>query len=653
MQPERPDFHDKISVIEDLEPEHGGPGWRLDLLLGIPLLLAVVLFAGWQWWRQDYQSSQYQAGHEAAGRNDWEAARRYFTEASDYSDAGTLAKGASEKITERDRLYSLVVAHSDQGNWLLALRDSREAAKIQPDYRDLPEREQTALNEIYGGILSGTVTLRTAANPPGLYYRTAGGWTYLQGSDSYSAVRTAISGGQFVYDGAEERWTPRLASNSLSGRRLVYAHHVGGAKIEYLELSLDPSYYTHLLAGSNGIWGIHYRDSAYGAVGPVVRSPFINTELAYQPYSMAPTATVGYAPMPRGEGTDRAVMYIDRGSNRYLMADWSNAHTLDVGGDTVVNLYIAVAGKGNARLIYTHKAGGIISAQLSPDGRYVMLHTFTILDVSYSERQSILLIDLQDTTQELTPRVILDLIAPVGDSRGRPSSLGCLFVRDGPFAGDIVLSQFLGDRTWLQVLDATHSGPLGPGTNIVARATVNGADFRDWLVDPGHEDGLLITGHDYRFEGVPPTSTLSIISITPAGAARVQDFAVASSSDPRAIKSGSQGVAWSSYEWQTQEYLENLTELARAYIVYSAQSSQPARGVVNPTLAYRQTFNVPATHGGEEPGIVLGDSFFAYTYDGQLHLRSYDGADDLILESGVQSLEAENRYRDYWAYLRR
>src|SRR5215203_345330 len=118
-----PDDHDNISVIEDLDPDDPrGPvsGIRFDLLLGIPLILAVVLFAGWQWWRQDYTASQYRAGLDAAGQNDLDSALHFYSEASGYNDADIRAHNLRIEINERNRLYESAVDYSSSEKWLQA-----------------------------------------------------------------------------------------------------------------------------------------------------------------------------------------------------------------------------------------------------------------------------------------------------------------------------------------------------------------------------------------------------------------------------------------------------------------------------------------------------------------------------------------------------
>src|SRR5215204_6324321 len=134
-----PDQYDFISEIEDLDPEPDtkpGSVRKRELLLGGLLLAAVIFFAGWQWWHQEYQVSQYRLGKEAIDNNNWEAAARYFHEAAGYNDADVLAKNSQQQVEQRDRLYRSANEHIDKGEWLHALSDIRSIARIQPTYKD-------------------------------------------------------------------------------------------------------------------------------------------------------------------------------------------------------------------------------------------------------------------------------------------------------------------------------------------------------------------------------------------------------------------------------------------------------------------------------------------------------------------------------------
>ncbi len=646
---ERPDNYNEISIIEDLDPEPARrrwPGLRLDLLLGIPLLLAVILFAGWQWWHQSYQSSQYRAGQEAEGRNDWDTALHDYREASGYSNADELAQSAQRQIDTRNQLYTQATTYSNQGNWVGALSKIREAARIQPDYRDLPQMEQTTLDRIYTGVLSGTVTLRTGVNPQGLYYRTAKGWTYLNDSDRFSALQTSFIDGQFIYDAPDEGWVPlKPNDNGLRGRHLIYAHHTLSDTIEYVDLSLDPSYYS-LLAGTTGVWGIHY-NNGYIGISNVVREGFADAEIAYQPYSSAPTVTVGYAPMPGVAGARSVVVNIDPSSSRYLVAGWTSSKPTSVGPDTVVNLYLAVAGTNDARLIYTHKAGGLVSAQFSPDGRYVMVHTFTVQEGDPAERQSILLIDLQDTSDVPTPQVILDELVPDDSLASSQAPINSSFVTAGPFAGDIILTHFRTDHTLIQLLKPSYPTGSDHGLRQIAQATPSDTGSRTWLVLPEDSNDIVLAGFEYMSSKVPQTGTLSLVTMEPGGAYRLEDIAVESNTMPLAIRKGPDTLAIATYlfDARTAEPLITIS-------VISAQRTLMTGGTITPTLAYSQIYSLFSEDPAERPQFALGDTIFAYTYGGNLHLRSYDGANDLVLEQGVLSIEAENRLSSYWLYLR-
>lgn len=655
--------NDQISVVEDLDPEPGngrgaGSELRRDLLVGLPLVLAIILFACWQWWVQDYQTGQYRAGQEATGRNDWEAAALYFGNASGYSDANAQAAGAREKIKERDRLYSSLASYSDQGNWIRTLRDIREAIKIQPDYLDLPEREQEALDNIYGGVLSGTVALRTSANPPGLYYRTTGGWTYLKGSDSFSAPRDTPGRGQLIYDAPDRGWRPPDGpfpgpnGDNLRGRHLIYARFAGGDTIEYTRLSLDPSYYTWLLAGSNGVWGVHYRtgeSQLSGGEASIVRNAFTNAEMAYQPYN---NTIVGYAPLPRKGSTNSVVVDLDQVSSSYLLADWSGQGELGPTDDTVVNLYIAVAGKSAVRHIFTHDGGGLVSAQISPNGRYVLVRTFQARDVSDDERQSIVLIDLEAaravTSMEpvAMPYTITSTpISPTTD-RTRQSWLGAVFVPDGEYAGDVLVTEFTGTQTGLQLIDPTRVGK--EGSAVIAEAAIEDRKLKDWVISTDDPATLQVAGYDFT-PGITLTNTLNIVMMSRTNV-EVLNFVAPSTAYPMQNKSSDYGFMWSSYK-----YMPNILPSANnvMFQVYSAERSQLGMEVISPTLSYSQGLqHTEINNALVTPSIVLGDGFFAYAYNNSLHLHSYDGKDDLILEQGVQAINGQIRFRSFWTYVR-
>src|SRR5438105_4086947 len=134
------DPHEPISIIEDLDPDPPptpGSAQRLELFLGALLLIAVLAFVGYQWWHQQYQSTSYAQGQQAAARDDWDVAQSYFSQAGDYRDAPTQANHAQQQIDQRNRLYTSAQAHASHSEWLAALTDIRAAEKIEPNYPGL------------------------------------------------------------------------------------------------------------------------------------------------------------------------------------------------------------------------------------------------------------------------------------------------------------------------------------------------------------------------------------------------------------------------------------------------------------------------------------------------------------------------------------
>lgn len=659
-KPANPFDEDQISVIEDLDPEDGRGGKiRFDLLLGIPLILTVVLFAGWQWWHNDYVSGQYRAGQEAAGRNDWEAASIYFAEASGYNDADAQASGARAKIEERDQLYGAIVSNSMEENWIAALRDIRAAAKIQPDYKDLAQREKSTLDNIYSGILSGTVALRVEANPAGLYLRTASGWNYLKGSDKYSGTRVAPMDGQVVYDAPDPGWEPPVEAYpsaneviNLRGRHLVHAQYKGG-HIEYMDLSLDPSQYTALVPSKDGIWGVHYGNGGVGYSSirvSVVRNSYNYAEVAYQPFS---ADTIGYAPLPPLVNDYASIVALDTHSNRYLLAGWNESSSQGPTKNTIVSLYLVVAGSNATRVIYTHEGGGIVSAQFDPTGRYVLVHTFDAHGFEVNEPQQIVLVDLEagrTVTQGdpvakatlLRSAVVNSVIEGSGQT-----AFGATFVEGGPFAGDIVLTQFKDVTTTVQVVDPRAA--VGGESGVIAAASTLSYSPKGWAIGSDNKTALFILGFNFQ-PSFTLDNTLDVITLDAGGKVKVKSFDAPSTSYPMAAQYSKYGFEWSSYKY-VQNVIPNESNVFIS--VYSTSEGQLAAGVISPTTAFTQGLqHTEITNPQLAPSIVLGDSFFAFSYQNKLHLRSYDGKDDLILESGVGSIQEQIQDGSAWTYVR-
>src|SRR5688572_20428089 len=103
-----PDYRN-IFVVEDLDPEPlpaGRFARSREALLGVGLLVAVLLWAGWQWWHQDNMQRSYRSAQQAAAERRWDDAFAGYRAASGYMNADARATEVSKTITERDGHYS-------------------------------------------------------------------------------------------------------------------------------------------------------------------------------------------------------------------------------------------------------------------------------------------------------------------------------------------------------------------------------------------------------------------------------------------------------------------------------------------------------------------------------------------------------------------
>ena len=635
-QPDRQYNDEQISVVEDLdpEPERGrGPGWRPDLWLGIPLLLAVVLFAGWQWWRQEYLSDQYHAGQDAVARHDWDAALGYFSTAAGYSNADALAASAQEMITERDHLYEAAVGYAGKGEWLPALRDLRAIDGIQPAFRDVEVREGKAQQEVYDDALGGAIVMREGVEPAGLYYRGEAGWLWLRGSDPNSSLLAQHAQGYLIYDVPAEGWQEPLPgtnnyyddTSAFKGRSVMQAY-VAGNEVEYTQLPLDHSYFVPFIAGNAGIWAAHFAfptNERYSSL--IVRTPFYSHEVAFLPYSGTISATFK---LP----ADAAMVAVDYDSNRYLWAEWTNAHAYGADLDTVVNLYIGSAGETTKELIYTHTGGGLQSAQLSPDGRFVVAHTFTVVEGEpLREEQTTVLIDLLDPRRTAT---LITLTVPWADG-GIPSAMTSTFVGRGPLKGKLVLSLYLGRQSYIQLIDPARD----PHTvnNLITNARIEGSGYKTWEIISQGQSGILIAGQEFPGTSMPGTSMITIIEVDAQGEHTTRSIEMSSrSAIVDAVVAGDL-LLWTSYDYGR------------------SPNSPPYRSVhsLPHDLSSRQRPNKlyesepREAFGRVDASLRLGRSLLAYTSGNTLHARAYDSGIDLELESGV-SIIFENVGNSYY-----
>src|SRR6478609_4536782 len=183
-----------FAPIEDLDPEPkraAGRSRHWEALVGALLVLAVIGFAGGQWWDQQARLTHYQAGSRAANALDWARAATEYGAAGAYRDAPQQAARAQATLVERETLYGQAQAAAHGGDWSAVFDALPRLRQIGPDYRETPQLAARAAAQAPQLGLDDTVARRAGPGLPGLYSYLPGGWRRLPGSDVHSRVRAA------------------------------------------------------------------------------------------------------------------------------------------------------------------------------------------------------------------------------------------------------------------------------------------------------------------------------------------------------------------------------------------------------------------------------------------------------------------------------
>ena len=625
-----------ISEVEDLDPDPTPRRGRLDLrelLLGCLLLVMTLGWAGWQWWQQDSKESSYRMGQEAEKASRWSEARSDYAAASDYRDATTRAASVTKVINALQDNFVSARWHAQEGDWAAALRAVQAVHAIDPHYGDVGSLGAEANLHVYQEALQGAVAMRPQAQPPGLYYRTEESWVWLEGSDQWSSVRSLLSSGVIVYDvPAENRVsqttltpTPLVSTSSdprgdrewLRGRRLVAAAP-NGDKPSFTILAFDPTVYDFYIAGEGVVWGV--RSSAASGEQPPGGQPAVRDRLSfpvdrkldYQRLSNTITSTV------RLPGAEWVVLNADSGHDRLLLADIKTQPS----GSTTIDLYISDAGGDNRRLLYSHE-GELGSSMFSPDGRYVLLSTYSPLGGSRTEILSLVLLDLQNSAPPLT--VDEKIIAASAPGSSPYPQMRATFLLKGTWAGMMLVAEWGTEHGTVSIVD-----PARPESPIMTAKIPGGIAGMAWAVE--QEDGAeLVVAWQSWMSGFSTIDTPLMATIVAPGKPVVtKTFTLNKESEALSV------VIRGDYLICTAYRAAEGSEAARATL-YSFPLAGPSDGDEKGIELYSSTAWNSSDLFLSGFDWQLGPKLLSYSENGQLHARSYDGVIDVTLENAVTS----------------
>jgi len=649
-----------ISTIEDLDPEpppkRSARLW--EVILGLLLLVSVLGFAGWEWVHQTRLQSEYGAGTDAIARQDWESAEAHFQAASGYIDADKQAQQAIDNITTRNEQYDAAIAAEKLGDWPATLMAIQQVTRIESSYKDATQIQQKASNQVYSDALSGTIALRSSANPPGLSYYGMSGWTWLPKSDRRSQVRSQSANGWIVYDIPGDASTPstqptqtptqngRPGPPTLAGRRLMAMPL--GSPDKTSELAIDPGQYNSFQAVNDGVWALRggFRNggnnfsggfggqrrlgpgsAAFGAALPAAGA-------IYESYTSVLTTGVKLPAGASEQNSVATILAFDPGSNRYILA---NSPQTNAGSSPIVSgtttLYLGQPG-GDLQTMYSQQGRNVSAAQFSPDGTYLIAHAYSVA----TRAESILLFSPQSNAP---PRVLEESIGQLvvtapGDQSPTPrglvgfNSIGyglfAAFLQDGPFAGDIVISSYEGQYTVLKVID-----PMNPAEALVD-LQAPGSNRIPWTIDPGNSRMSLISGQETAPGGFQALETLWVVALVPGKQSTITALTVPANNFVDSAMLAGDHLAFSSF---TRAQNRGETRSVFSFLT----SGLGAAGQLDPTTSAQ----LGTTSGNGFGFFNLGDysyapTLFAYLSGTDLHASLYNGEVDVTLEPHITYL---------------
>lgn len=562
-------------------------------ILGLLLLGSLVSAGLWSWWTTSQHLAAYQAGTQAANTQDWDSALAAFTQAADYSDARAQAQKAVGAIATRNAAYATATTAYTQQDWLTFLSALTQVRAVAPAYRDTPALTQAVPAAIARTALSGTVALRTTAQPPGWYTYTTEGWHWLVGSDPASHIQAHCPNGDWVLDVAQPvsvtRTMARLAPDGT------------------LRQTLDFPYLGADLYNCDGrqVWAMQFLNSAKTNVYPL--GVFTGT---YQVLNEA------HSHVPVLPGPSWYLHALEPDGQHVLIQDITTAQ----GALPTVTLYRAAPDGSDLRFLGALPGTIRFPVQISPDGQYALELLGSsggtgATAVSPDDLDQMVLVDLSGRS----PARVLDSRRHDPTGHAIPVVVG-FFVDPATNPRNLILLDQT-DTTWqIEQIDPAkpmlrHPVPL-PRPLVFSYTGVRTA-----------EGGLFLAGVPTFPQSASVSTTLAYLdasqqlhtsTLPPAAQAQIPWTA--------------RGDRLVYYEWPGRYRTGDQVPAG----IYSLPVNDLGAETLQLTALYTGTRQIREDGPAVYPWYTGPEVFVYCTPSGALHARRYDGSNDIEIEQGVQ-----------------
>lgn len=637
---------DGISVMEELDPEprtKSGSAYAREFVVGILLLLGVLTFAGVNWWQTEVRQSSYRLGEQAALQFNWDRARDFFSTADGYRDAGARALAASRRVQERDKSYRQALGHYNEGRWAAALVELRAVKEVQPGYRDVASMLATAEQKVYQEALAGSVAMRPAADPPGLYYRTEAGWTWLEGSDEFSTLWGRGAAGRFLYDAPTEQGLtplprvnrgnrpPALEPVELSGRKLMMATldtSNGSTTLAFSALPFRMDEFSWYEWNNEGVWALRFAEMS-SSLNPLVELPVRQRleNIDFVSYHVFGTAKIQSA-RPIYYGLNIAFLAYAPNGGQIVLANW---HRNEDGSNSLA-LYINSLVNGENRLLYNYR-GGFVKADFSPDGNYVFLTTFKPRTDGLEDQALVML----DAKGAKPPRVLMEQrgLRPYG-----PDMAGQVLNKAAGATG-VLVTRWMANTSYFDLIDLEDASVRPVSASITGTARIR------WTVAASEGSDLVLWGTGAaNLEGARASAReeLLVVTLSPGKAPIVARIPVEAKHSVEFLQQRGSDLVYLLYDYT------RLTQ-PRSVKLYTVPLAEAKKGRLEPKFVRSYEYPKAQSNPFYPRGFnfAFGQGMFAYLNGTVLRALTYDGAVDVVLEDEVTKL-VQPEQPDAWGY---
>jgi|GEM_PF-4838080 len=653
---------DAISVMEELnpQPEDRPEASRVkEVVVGMLLVVGVLGWVLGTWWHDESIRSDYKKAQQAVSQKRWDEALRYFTSSKGHLDADARATEAARLIEERNKQYEIATAHQQAGPAALALQAGRAVQTIEPGYKDVDTLVARAKGQVYTDALLDTVVMRNDANPSGLYYRGANGWTYLRDSDRWSTMYGCTSSTYIVYDVPGPDWTPPEITSSFrnleysddarallaaqrenkEGRRLMVAIlDAARDNLTFEALQFNAENYT-CYVGEAGVWGLHYQRPS--ELLSIPKGMFGELGANYEAFGSDITRSVKLI------GSDGVIADLGKRGNTTLLVGRSGSKA---DGDRV-GVYAAGPDGSNPRQVLS-TTGTVVSAILSPDEQRAVVIAAEPDGSSSTDRirVSARMLDLAGTRWPVT---IAETTLPrrygyanINSSLAERFSMSAVFLEKGVFEGKLLVGWLEGDMVKVYLYDtSTQEGVIVPRAISQTSFSATRLTLGPSITAVEQTDGRTLILYDQsrpleRGARSAMMAEMKMFRVGEGGEVVVSEHVIPSPGFEEAIRSDTAPYLSRPFvrgNWLVYAIfgVVNRQDWQQEYKVYSLPLSDVGKSAPRPRQVLGEALDLRSIYG-QQGGVVAGPRALAYVdKGGKLHARLYTSDVDVVLEERV------------------